>query len=152
MKKILIAISVFITGILMAHAPILDVRESETEKGVLTITGGFEGDESAEGETIYLLSDVAYDGDEPVFNEEGADDFLGKLILFKGELDENSKLNIPKPAIKRYVVLFYGGWGHTVGVKGISLTKEEEEQWTKNIEKYKKELGQYLEKMTTKKF
>ncbi|CAM3457049.1 hypothetical protein [Pseudostreptobacillus hongkongensis] len=152
MKKIILAISVFLTGVLMAHTPILDVKVSDKETGVLNISAGFDNGETAEGETIYILSDVAYDGNEEVFNEEGAEDFQGKLILFKGELDDNSKLSIPKPAVKRYIVVFYGGWGHTVGVKGISLNSNEEAEWMKNIEKYKKELGKYFDKMTTKKF
>jgi len=50
--------------------------------------------------------------------------FEGKLIIFRGELDDFSTLNLPKPE-GSYQVVFNAGPGHTVIKEGPVLTEEE---------------------------
>ena len=124
MKKFLLLFILIATTFTFAHTPLLSVSEVENEKGLIKIKGGFDNGESASGETIYLLSDLAYDGNEAVYEEEGGENYFGKFIIYEGELNSKEELVLPKPAMKRYLILFSGGIGHVVSAKGIVLRKE----------------------------
>lgn len=148
MKKLLY---LFLFSIISyTHTIIVSVEDDPKNLGGLLISATTDNGESAANEEVYILSDIAYDGDEEVFEEEGGEDFHGKLILFKGNLDENEKLEIPKPAIKRYTVLVFAGIDHAFAKKGITLKKEEEENWKKLLEKNKEKLSKYYDLMQKK--
>ena len=106
MKKFLLLFILIATTFTFAHTPLLSVSEVENEKGLIKIKGGFDNGESASGETIYLLSDLAYDGNEAVYEEEGGENYFGKFIIYEGELNSKEELVLPKPAMKRYLILF----------------------------------------------
>ena len=100
MKKFLLLFILIATTFTFAHTPLLSVSEVENEKGLIKIKGGFDNGESASGETIYLLSDLAYDGNEAVYEEEGGENYFGKFIIYEGELNPKEELVLPKPAKK----------------------------------------------------
>lgn len=152
MKKFLLLFILIATTFTFAHTPLLSVSEVENEKGLIKIKGGFDNGESATGETIYLLSDLAYDGNEAVYEEEGGENYFGKFIIYEGELNSKEELVLPKPAMKRYLVLFSGGIGHVVSAKGIALRNDEIDNWTKLLEDYSSSLGKYKEKFKIKNF
>lgn len=149
MKKILLAL--FLSSLIFAHVVTLSVEDVENEKGLIKISASSDNGESEEGSPIFLVSDLAYDGDEEVFEEEGGEDYHGKLILFKGKLNENNELIIPKAAVKRYLIILPGGIDHNFVTKGIALQKDEEENWEKLIERYSDILGEFKDKMKIKK-
>lgn len=139
MKKFLIFIlSIFTSIIIFAHAPILDINDNND--GFVYITGGFSNGESAAGTLIEIVRDKNYNG-----TEEARD---GKMIIFRGELDKNAELILPKPKGK-YIVIFDAGPGHVLEKKGPKLTDAEKEQWEKAIAADKK-LGVWLDKWTGK--
>lgn len=139
MKKFLIFIlSIFTSIVIFAHAPILDI--SDNNDGFVYITGGFSNGESAAGTLIEIVRDKNYNG-----TEEARD---GKMIIFRGELDKNAELILPKPKGK-YIVIFDAGPGHVLEKKGPKLTDEEKEKWETAIASDKK-LGVWLDKWTGK--
>lgn len=139
MKKFLIFIlSIFTSIVIFAHAPILDINDNND--GFVYITGGFSNGESAAGTLIEIVRDKNYNG-----TEEARD---GKMIIFRGELDKNAELILPKPKGK-YIVIFDAGPGHVLEKKGPKLTDEEKEKWEKAIASDKK-LGVWLDKWTGK--
>lgn len=140
MKKILLSLLIIISSFTYSHTLLLSIENDKENKGVIILKGDTDNGESVEGEEIFLLSDLAYDGDEEVLSREGADDYNGKLVLYKGEFDETGIIKLPKPSVKRYIALIYGGIGHLASVKGIPLSKDELENW-KNI------LPEYVEKL-----
>lgn len=145
MKKILFLL--FLSYISFTHSIFVNVEDDIDNKGKILISASTDNGESAAHEVVYLLSDLAYDGMEEVFLEEGGEDFHNKLILYKGELGEDEKLSIVKPNVKRYTILIFSGIDHAFSKKGISLKKDEIENWSKLIEKEKEFLGKYYELM-----
>lgn len=152
MKKIFFILCLIFSNFIFAHTLLVSVEDHPTQKGVIIIKGATDNGETTEGERLYILSDVAYDGNEEVFKEEGAEDYWGKLILYKTEFGEDETVVIPKPAIKRYIVLIYGGIGHFNQAKGIELKKDEIENWKIVLPEYVEKLNLDLNKFEKKKF
>jgi len=78
--------------------------------------------DSFEGLRGYYLEN--FGEDEIDYSKFEAELFEGKLIIFRGELDDFSTLNLPKPE-GSYLVVFNAGPGHTVIKDGPVLTEEE---------------------------
>lgn len=151
MKKIFLGFLMLFSFITFSHVVTVNVLEG-AEKGEILIRAIDDSGNREANEEIYVLSDIAYDGDLEVFEEPGSEDFHGKLILYKGELDENGELVLPKPGVKRYIILIAGGGDHDFVGKGIALTPEEEENWVKVLEKHKEKLGEFAKIYNMKKF
>ena len=152
MKKLLLFLVVIVSTFSFSHTPLLNISEVENEKGLIQIKGGFDNGESASGETIYLLSDLAYDDNDEVYEEEGGENYFGKFVIYKGELNDKEELVLPKPAMRRYLVVLSAGIGHVVSVKGIALKNDEIENWNKLLENYTSKLGKYQDKFKIKNF
>ncbi|CAM3110981.1 hypothetical protein STFE110948_02615 [Streptobacillus felis] len=151
MKKLLLALLVTFSFLSFSHVVTVNVLEGK-EKGEILIRAIDDSGNREANEEIYVLSDIAYDGDLEVFEEPGSEDFHGKLILFKGSLDDMGELTLPKPGVKRYIILIAGGGDHDFVGKGITLTLEDEENWEKVLEKHSKKLGDFFKIYKTKKF
>lgn len=151
MKKYLL-FSILLTIFSFSHTIYVDVEEDKNNKSMINIFTSTDNGETTEGETIYILSDIAYDGEEDVFNEEDGEDYHGKLILFKTTVGKEEKISIPKPAVRRYLVLVYGGIDHVFAKKGISLDEKDVEIWEKSMIENKEKLGKFYELMKKKNF
>ncbi|CAM3113923.1 hypothetical protein [Streptobacillus ratti] len=151
MKKILLSLFIMFSFVTFSHVVTVNVLEG-AEKGEILIRAIDDSGNREANEEIYVLSDLAYDGDLEVFEKAGSEDFHGKLILFKGMLDNMGELVLPKPGVKRYIILIAGGGDHDFVGKGLSLNSEDEQNWEKVLEKHNKTLGKYSEIYKTRKF
>lgn len=124
MKKLLLLILTTLSSVLIfAHAPLLDIQD---DKGLIYLSGGYSNGESAAGTDIIIVKDKNYNGTEETYD--------GKLVIFKGVLDKDGQLVLPKPKVNKYIVIFDGGPGHVKEVKGPKLNDDEKDAWQKAID------------------
>lgn len=127
MKKILmLIIALFMSAVTFGHAPLISIDDNND--GTIYIEGGFSNGASAEGVEIVIVKNKPYNGPE--------DTFKGKEIIFKGKLNSENALTIPKPVTNKYEVYFNAGEGHIIGKEGPILTDSEKENWKKMISEY----------------
>lgn len=139
MKKLILLTLFIVSSFIFGHAALVSVDDNED--GTIYIEGAFSNGDSTKGLEIIIVKDRAYNGPEETFE--------GKLILFRGELDEKGSLTIIKPATSKYEVIFYAGSGHVASKKGIKLSDEEKEQWNEAVMNATN-LGEWKEKMLQK--
>ncbi|PIE58687.1 MAG: hypothetical protein CSA33_01935 [Desulfobulbus propionicus] len=102
MKKIVIAVSLFILGgtvAVYAHTPLCSCFDNGDN--TVTCEGGFSDGSSASGVAVRVL------------------DPAGK-VLTDGKMDENSEYTFDKPA-GEFTVLFDAGEGHRIEVPGSEI-------------------------------
>lgn len=139
MKKILVLMmGLVMSALVFAHAPLISVDDNGD--GTIYIEGGLSNGAPVEGVEILIVKDRAYNGPEETFK--------GKEIIFKGNLDAQNSITIPKPVTKKYEVYFNAGEGHVIGKKGPALTDKEKESWKKAVAEY--DFGDWKEFMLEK--
>jgi hypothetical protein len=135
-KPVLIAFMLLAAACCMwAHSPLLYVEDNYD--GTIDVEGGFSNGASASGMPVLIVEDKPYRGREKSFE--------GKKVLFETVFDEIGCVELIKPDVDGYIVVFNGGPGHTISMKGPALEDYEREEWLAVIEERSAELGVWKE-------
>ena len=120
MRKVLYFAGSFLVLVLIAsqafaHTPLMSCYDDGD--GVIICEAGFSDGSSAAGAKVYVVEAEDYKGDP-----EGKELYDGKLVIFKGEMDEFGEFTFKKSETP-YIVIFDAGPGHTVEVEEEDITE-----------------------------
>jgi hypothetical protein len=137
MKNHILITCIFLvtTALAWAHSPLLYVEDNYD--GTIAVEGGFSNGASTAGLPVFIVEDKPYKGPEKSYE--------GKKVLFETVFDDIGCVELIKPDVDGYIVVFDGGPGHTVSIKGPALEDYEKEEWMSAIEERSDELGAWKE-------
>ncbi len=126
---------------LWAHTPMLSIEDNYD--GTISVEGAFSNGASMSGMPVLIVDAAKAKG--------SAKSFDGRKVLFETVFDDLGCVDLLKPDVEKYLVVFDGGPGHTVSMVAPPLADDERESWMELLESMAEELGQWKDYLTGKK-
>ncbi|PIE04942.1 MAG: hypothetical protein CSA76_01475 [Spirochaetales bacterium] len=141
-KKSLIVLVLLLAAFsVWAHTPMLSIEDNYD--GSISVEGAFSNGASMSGMPVLIVDAAKYKGSEKTYD--------GQKVLFETVFDDLGQVDLLKPDVEKYFVIFDGGPGHTVSMAGPALADDERDSWNDLLQSMSDELGKWKDYLTGKK-